>query len=48
MSFCVDLWNGFDIIKSSFDLVDIAFIDKEFTKLFNAKFRIYENKKFRK
>lgn len=26
----------FDIIKSSFDLVDIAFIDKEFTKLFDC------------
>lgn len=30
----------FDIIKQSFDLVDIAFIDKEFTKLFSCKAKI--------
>ena len=30
----------FDIIKSSFDLVDIAFIDKEFNKLFDCKSKI--------
>lgn len=30
----------FSIIKQSFDLVDIAFIDKEFEKLFNCKAKI--------
>ena len=30
----------FDIIKQSFDLVDIAFIDKEFKKLFDCKAKI--------
>ena len=30
----------YDIIKASFDLVDIAFIDKEFEKLFNCKAKI--------
>ena len=29
-----------DIIKSSFDLVDIAFIDKEFEKLYNCKAKV--------
>ena len=32
--------NKYDIIKKSFNLVDIAFIDKEFTKLFDCDARI--------